>query len=121
MAVRPTKRRKKGLFRLANDSEIGTIERNSSSIKWKSEDEWNNGKGTTHLLRHLMKSPNAKPPSHIYKKLGNNRRYIAWIARLRIGHCSLNQYLARFNIVDDATLPGSNGNSQALPIGMPKV
>jgi hypothetical protein len=42
MAVRPTKRRKKGLFRLANDSEIGTIERNSSSIKWKSEDEWNN-------------------------------------------------------------------------------
>jgi hypothetical protein len=32
--------------------------------------------------------------------------HIAWIARLRTGHVSLNGYLNRFNIVDDATCPG---------------
>ena len=36
----------------------------------------------------------------IYTSIGN-RKHIAWIARLRTGHCSLNKYLHRFNIIDD--------------------
>jgi hypothetical protein len=75
------------------------------SIKRQWQEEWNNDKETARHLRHMMKSTNAKPPSRIYDKLGNKRKYIAWIARLRTGHCSLNQYLARFNIVNDATCP----------------
>ena len=32
--------------------------------------------------------------------------HITWIARLRTGHSSLNGYLKRFNIIDDAKCPG---------------
>jgi len=46
-----------------------------------------------------------KPSSQIYKNL-NKRIYIAWIAWLRTGHNSLNGYLKRFNIIDDAKCPG---------------
>jgi hypothetical protein len=58
-----------------------------------------------HSICHMMKSPNAKPPVRIYEKLGNKRKCIAWIVRLLTGHCPLNQYLAQFNIVDNATCP----------------
>jgi len=37
--------------------------------------------------------------------------HIAWIARLRTGQNSLNEYLERFNIIDNATCPGC-GNKQ---------
>ena len=46
-----------------------------------------------------------KLSSRIYEQL-SKRKHIAWIARLRTGHCSLNTYLERFNIVDDAICPG---------------
>src|SRR6266496_5724840 len=36
----------------------------------------------------------------LYQKIGN-RTHIAWIARLRTGHCPLNKYLHRFNIIED--------------------
>ena len=39
-------------------------------------------------------------PATIYASI-SNRKHIAWIARLRTGHCSLNKYLHRFNITDD--------------------
>ena len=42
-----------------------------------------------------------KPSSQIYGQL-SKRKHIAWIARLRTGHCSLNSYLERFNTIDDA-------------------
>jgi len=56
----------------------------------------------------------AKPPTHIYEKLGNKRKHIPWIARLRTGHCSLNQYLARFNITDDAKCPKCNEANETV-------
>ena len=46
-----------------------------------------------------------KPSSQIYRQL-SKRKHIAWIARLRTGHCSLNSYLKRFNIIDDAICSG---------------
>ena len=33
----------------------------------------------------------------------SKHKHIAWIARLRTGHCSLNNYLERFNIIDNVT------------------
>ena len=68
------------------------------SIKQQNQNEWNNGKKTAVPLRQMSNTitAKAKPPTHIYEKLGNKRKRIAWIARLRTGHCSLNQYLARF-------------------------
>ena len=40
------------------------------------------------------------PPSKIYPAI-EDRQQLALIAQLRMGHCSLNKYLYRFNIVDD--------------------
>jgi len=38
----------------------------------------------------------------IYEQLGDKRRHIAWTARLRTKHCSLNEYLEQFNIIDQS-------------------
>src|SRR5579859_715365 len=46
-----------------------------------------------------------KQSSRIYGML-SKRKHIAWIARLRTGHCSLNSYLEQFNIIDDAICRG---------------
>lgn len=40
--------------------------------------------------------------------------HIAWIARLRTGHSSLNGYLERLNITDDATCPGCGGAKETV-------
>ena len=72
------------------------------SIKRQWREQWINDGGTAAQLRNITKRPNIVPNTQIYDKLGNNRRHIAWIARLRTEHCSLNQYLERFNIIDDS-------------------
>jgi ribonuclease HI len=71
------------------------------TIKQQWQEQWTNGRKTACQLRNTTNRPNAKPSSQIYDQLGNERRHIAWIARLRTEHCSLNQYLERFNIIDD--------------------
>ena len=75
------------------------------TVKRELQNEWHNGRGIANHMRHATKSlkTNIKPTSHIYEELGNKRRDIAWIARLRTGHCSRNGYLHRFNIIDDPT------------------
>jgi len=80
------------------------------SIKQQNQNDWNNGKKTVVLLRQMSHTimAKAKPSTHIYEKIGNKRKHIAWIAKLRTGHCSLNQYLARFKITDDAKCPKCN-------------
>jgi hypothetical protein len=35
---------------------------------------------------------------------------MAWISRLRTGHCSLNKYLHRFNIVNEPTCECAEGH-----------
>jgi len=42
-----------------------------------------------------------EPEAQIYQAI-LRRKHIAWIAKLRTGHCSLNKYLHHFNIVDSA-------------------
>jgi hypothetical protein len=82
------------------------------AIEQEHQKQWVNGKDTAAHLRNITKRNMTKrkpkrtrPSSRIYGNL-NERKHIAWIARLRTGHCSLNGYLRRFNITDDATCPG---------------
>jgi tubulin alpha len=74
------------------------------AIEQEKQKQWINGKETAKHLRNMTKqnlTKRTKPSSRIYGKL-NQRKHIAWIARLRTEHCSLNSYLKRFNIIDDA-------------------
>ena len=73
------------------------------AIKKECNKEWANGRKTATKLRQVTKTTNVKPSAHIYETLGNKRKNIATIARLRTGHCSLNHYLHRFNIIEDPT------------------
>ena len=83
------------------------------AIEQEQQNQWMDGKKTAVHLRNITKRnitkrnliKRRKPSSQIYGQL-SKRKHIAWIARLRTGHCSLNSYLERFNIIDDATCPG---------------
>jgi len=83
------------------------------TIEREQQNQWVNGKGTAAHLRNITKRnmtkrnlmKRTKPSSQIYRQL-SKRKHIAWIARLRTGHCSLNSYLERFKITDDAICPG---------------
>ena len=59
-------------------------------------------------LRHLYNRRHTSNGAKIYQSI-NNRKHIAWIARLRTGHCSLNKYLHRFNIIDEPTCECGEG------------
>lgn len=53
------------------------------SIKRECQNEWASGRKTATQLRQVTKMTNVKPSARIYEKLGNKRRDIACIARLR--------------------------------------
>jgi ribonuclease HI len=72
------------------------IHKNANST-W--EKEWENGKGRGQHLRAIMQRPNTTSGPKLYANIDNiSRQQLAWLARLRTGHVSLNQYLCRFNI-----------------------
>src|SRR5436190_3659192 len=71
-------------------------------IKSEWQKSWQHGKEDAHQLRNISRRPNVKHGAKLYQEIGN-RKHIAWISRLRTGHCSLNKYLARFNIIEDPT------------------
>src|SRR5438045_8867505 len=78
------------------------------AIEREQQNQWVNGKETAAHLRNITKRnlvKRTKPSSQIYRQL-SKRKHIAWIARLRTGHCSLSSYLERFKIIDDAICPG---------------
>src|SRR5947207_12209728 len=56
---------------------------------------WNNNTRTGHTLRRSMKVPGFKTGSKFYNHI-SSRKVAATLARLRTGHCGLNQYLHRF-------------------------
>ena len=76
----------------------------NNSIRQTIATEWlteqHNGQDNACQLRNIIKRPNTKPSLNAYQMLGDKRKHIAWIARLRTGHCSLNKYLNRINVVD---------------------
>lgn len=74
----------------------------SQCIKREITNEWNEScqrqslnREANHLLR-ITKKPNALRGNKLYNAVDLTRRQTAQLARLRSGHCSLNQYLHRF-------------------------
>jgi hypothetical protein len=74
---------------------------------WKTQ--WDTGKVTACQLRNISRAETSSSGYQIYLSLGNNRKHIAWIARLRTGHCGLNQYLGRFKIKETRDCDCGNG------------
>ena len=87
------------------------------AIEREQQNQWVNGKGTAAHLPNITKRNitkwQPKQSSRIYGML-SKRKHIAWIARLRTGHCSLNSYLERFNIIDDAIGPGCGDATETV-------
>jgi hypothetical protein len=82
------------------------------AIEQEQQEQCVNGNKTAAHVQNITKRNMTKrnpkrttSSTRIYQQL-SNRKHIACIARLRTGHCSLNTYLKRFNIVDDAICPG---------------
>jgi len=80
-----------------------------SIIKQQWNNEWKEGKENAQQLRRMHKRPQIEQGAKLYQSI-KNRKHIAWIARLRTGHCSLNKYLHRFNIVDDPNCECEEGH-----------
>ena len=70
----------------------------SSKSEWTKG--WQEGKETATQLRGISKRPMVESGIKLYGII-STRQEAAWIIRLRTGHCSLNQYLHRFNIKDN--------------------
>ncbi len=64
--------------------------------------EWRTGNEDARKLRNIHKRPHIATGTKLYHNI-KNRKHLAWIARLRMGHCSLNKYLHRFHKIDDST------------------
>jgi ribonuclease HI len=60
---------------------------------------WNNNTHTGHALRRNMKARGFKTGSKFYNQI-SSRKAAATLARLRTGHCGLNQYLHRCKRAD---------------------
>lgn len=75
----------------------------SVNIKQEITAEWNESwqsrapNRDAKQLRRITKKPNALRGNKLYKAIELTRHQTAQLARLRSGHCSLKQYLHRFN------------------------
>ena len=66
--------------------------------QWRNE--WNKGTENARQLRYICRSIGViKSEAKIYQRI-SDRKHIAWIARLRTEHCSLNKYLHHFGTID---------------------
>ena len=68
--------------------------------------EWRTGNEDVrkqHTQKTTRRNRNQNLPQH------QNRKHLAWIARLWMGHCSLNKYLHCFHITDDSTCECGEG------------
>jgi ribonuclease HI len=80
------------------------------SIKATWEKEWPEGKNGGQHLRAITRRPTGDSGPKLYSNIANlSRQELAWLARPRTGHCSLNKYLHRFNIEEQPQCPCGNG------------
>ena len=79
------------------------------AIQQQWEKEWKEEGETAKQLRRMSKRPHTEQGSKLYLNI-SNRQHLAWVARLRTGHCSLNKYLHRFNIIDDPNCECEQGH-----------
>jgi hypothetical protein len=85
-------------------------------IKQASKNEWDS------TLKHELKSSHLNriitkvqsyPSYAIYNNINSRRQHVQ-LARLRTGHCSLNQYLHRFGIEESPLCPCGNGAKETV-------
>ena len=67
-----------------------------TKTKWKTE--WKTGKENARRLRNMSQYPGTTTGLKLYGNL--KRKQVIMLSRLRTGHCHLNQYLHRFNIIE---------------------
>ena len=72
------------------------------------EEEWNTSKDDARHLRRITSKMQVKESTKLYTTI-DNRRHVAQLARLRTGHCSLNQYLHRFGIEESPLCACNSG------------
>ena len=85
-----------------------------TNAKWKNE--WTTGRETARRLRSISKQPDTTTGPKLYNAL-QQRKHVTWISRLRTGHCHLNEYLYRFNVIETSHNATSSpiAKQQALP------
>ena len=67
-------------------------------MKTNWETEWKTSRENARRLRKMSKYPGTVTGLELYGAL--QRKHVVWISRLRTGHCHLNEYLHRFNIIE---------------------
>jgi ribonuclease HI len=72
-----------------------------SMAKTKWESEWKSGRENARRLRKMSQYPGTTTGPELYGAL-QQRKHVVCITRLRTGHCHLNEYLHRFNIIETA-------------------
>ena len=72
-----------------------------SMAKAKWDTEWRTGRENAKHLRRMSQHPETTTGPRLYGSL-QQRKHVVWISRLRTGHCHLNEYLHRFNIIETA-------------------
>lgn len=70
-----------------------------SMTRTKWETEWRTGKTNAKRLRKMSQQPGTTTGLKLYGTL-QKRKHVVWIVRLRTGHCHLNEYLHRFNVIE---------------------
>lgn len=81
----------------------GRIKRNAAThktIKATWTKRWNEGKESARQLRGISKRYKVKSGPKLYTNI-TSRQQLAWLIQMRTQHCSLNDYLHRFGIIDD--------------------
>jgi hypothetical protein len=70
-----------------------------TKIKW--ETEWKTGRQNAKRLRNMSQYPGTTTGPELYGEL-QQRKHVVRITQLRTGHCHLNEYLHRFDIIETA-------------------
>src|SRR5436309_8334411 len=78
------------------------------TIKKEWKEDWKTAKGDARHLQRITNKTQVNESMTLYTTV-NTRHQVAQLVRLRTGHCSLNQYLYRFGIVDSPLCPCNSG------------
>ena len=79
-------------------NEISANQSIKTMAKNKWEIEWKTGRENARRLRNMSQHPGTTTGLKLYGILP--RKHVVWTTRLRTGHCHLNEYLHRFNIIE---------------------
>jgi hypothetical protein len=83
-----------------------------SMIETKLETEWKMGKENARRLRNTSQYPGTTTGLKLYEIL--KRKCVTPVARLHTGHCHLNEYIYRFDIIKTSECRKRNDRSLSL-------